>query len=184
MSRCATPCAMAPKLAHRAADDDDDMMQLPYWDYIRKAMEVLDGNRIFTGLCNSNPLPIKDQDETGVQSPFDLDEYRVAMKRKGLYRCSGNLFWLNMLSAQVQTPRSRSVVNCAEHYFPDPDAAFTRTVTVLIPGWDLGVLDDPMTARGRLVALSPLEVAHGFISRVASELEPGPLATSIVQLLA
>ena len=168
---------MGPKIAHRVAEDEDeDMMKLPYWENIRKALEVLERNQVFTNLHSSNPLPIQDKDETGVQSPFDLAEYRMAIKKKGLYRCSGNLFWLNMLSRQVQTPRSRSVVNCAEHYFPDPEAAFMRTVTVLIPGWETDVLEDPMTARGRLLALSPLEVAHGFVSRVASELEPGSLA--------
>ena len=52
-------------------------------------------NAVFNDIAELKPLEIG---QGGSQEPFNLVSYRHALEESGVYNCSGNLWWCNVLS--------------------------------------------------------------------------------------
>jgi hypothetical protein len=109
-------------------------LNLEHNEAIRDAMARVHAHPVFQGIMELDPLPIKVGAESGVEEPFDLEKYKIAISsEKKMYKCSGNLFWLSMF--YTPTPgvptRGSSVLDLAMHNFQQP-AHFPATVTARV----------------------------------------------------
>ena len=134
-----------------AADDDGDVETPP------KRAKI-----------GSKQSPAKMRSIHGMQSAFDLEEYKAAMKTHGTYRCAGNEFWLDFwFTPQPGVPYNKSsIYQLAENSFSTPNQ-WTGTNVVLVS--DLTY--NPMEHQGSLRRLSPEEVNFARVIGICNAID-------------
>jgi hypothetical protein len=104
------------------------------------------------------------------EAVFDADLCKVALKKKGLYKCGGNIFWADALWTPLPgvPVRQSAVEEIKAHYFSEP-CPFPSMVVIGVPSKD----ENPMDHRGSMKRVSPEEMVHALMFRIASEIEGG-----------
>ncbi len=79
------------------ADERDSTNEALLADLI-SARDLVLQDDAFQDIVSANPLPISaEADSSGTQSPFNLSDFKQAMKSRGEYTCGVNSFWQNFL---------------------------------------------------------------------------------------
>ena len=65
-----------------------------YYAKLKQANDRVLANEVLTDVEKSDAIPITTgTTESGTQSIFDQTEFETAVKKKGIYKCAGNLAW-------------------------------------------------------------------------------------------
>ena len=110
---------------------------------------------IFKDLPTAQTLGYDGRDGTGVQAPFDLENYRASMRSHGLYRCAMNeLFLDKWFTVLPGIPYNRNAIfSLARQSFSNP-GEWHGTNVVYVPD---KTKYNPMHHQGSLQRLSPEE---------------------------
>ncbi len=94
----------------------------------------------------------------------------MAIKRTGRYEAGCNLLWTDPLyTATPGIPVSqRSIKLLQQHYFASP-APFPCAVVIAVQGEDM----DPLACRGALQRLSPEDIVHALLLKIAEDIAFG-----------
>jgi hypothetical protein len=138
---------------------------------LQGAVNVILASNIFKKARTDEPFTIDKnapKTEQGTGAVFDPEEYGII--GTGYTACC-NLFWLNMFHSVVPgvPVNSGQVDNLKNHFFKHPTAGgYPMIVRVAVCfGQDI------VATKGALVSLSPLEMVHAFILRIAEEITSG-----------
>ena len=133
-------------------------------------IQIIESSTVFSDIAESIPLPIDEDavdENQGCQAPYDKDEYPVAI-RAGLYRCAGNLWWINMMwrvDAGVPLAWSR-LEDLKNYFFKEPTLKFPVNLVICMKSGA-----DPMEHKGDLHCITPCEFLYAFIWAVAGAIE-------------
>ncbi len=153
----------------------NDMPQVNAMHYaaVQRAIQTVQ-NR-WPGIETLDALPITDQagHDSGCKAVFSRKEYLASMARHGCYEAGFNLLSVNLLwSATPSTPiHTRAVTQAIDLYFPTPMPRLpsNMTATVVVQSRT----DKVWEQKGNLRMVSPQEIYHAFVLRVAQDIESG-----------
>ncbi|MCP4244942.1 MAG: hypothetical protein GY772_30750 [bacterium] len=134
------------------------------------ARDLILDHPVFEDVPNQLPLTIDenaDANLTGTQTPFDQTDFQTVFSKAGSYGCGGNLFWLNLLTQVIPAPINRgNVRRLMDHFFTKPLDAVPMTIVV-----EVDKKADVLDSRGHLVSLTPLEMVHALLFRIADDIK-------------
>ncbi len=157
------PTAPAPEAALDALQDPENKDHL---EKVTRALKAIQDQ--WPGVQGELAFGIDENanaEEQGCRAIWDPEEFRIAVATPArAYECAGNLLHSNLVQQACKGVRiNRSNVQRLQNaFFKDVEsAAMPLTVVVAV---ESGV--DPMTVKGELLCLSPLEVNHALVLRV------------------
>ena len=126
---------------------------------------------IFKDLPTAQTLGYDGRDGTGVQAPFDLENYRASMRSHGLYRCAMNeLFLGKWFTVLPGIPDNRNAIfSLARQSFSNP-GEWHGTNVVYVPD---KTKYSPMHHQGSLQRLSPEEPNFARIIGIGMAIDSG-----------
>ena len=151
---------------------DLDKMNAAHFGTVQAACNTIMDNPVFANMRERDPQPI-DRSASGSaqgnQAVFDQEEYGIAMgpDGDGSYKCAGNLWWVHFCANVIPgVPVNKGQIHSLkQHFFKDADGRFPQAVTLAV---------DKSTefeqAKGNLLVLSPLEIIHALLFKVAYDL--------------
>ena len=102
-----------------------------YHDALHEAWKTVRDDPRFAGIATAEPPSIA---QGGVMSPFDADDFKIALTHSGCYTCGINLAWLDLMGKAVP---GRQIRLNAVHLLRDELFANPRSlplVHVAVPG--------------------------------------------------
>ena len=151
---------------------DLDKMNAEHFGDVQAACNAIMDNPVFSNMRERDPQPI-DRSASGSaqgnQAIFDQEEYGIAMGEEGdgTYKCAGNLWWANFCASAIPgVPVNKGqITSLKQHFFKDADGRFPQAVTIVVDK-----STDFEKAKGTLLVLSPLEIIHALLFKVAYDL--------------
>ena len=162
--KTAAASADAPAASSQVAGSDGNV-NMEYLGKVTEAVNVIKRN--WPNIAEMDPLPLKsDTGPTGFLAPYDpevFDGHLAHDASSMAYTCGANLFWISPLqSVTPYIPICESrVLELAETVHPQT-GIFRYTITVAAT-FNTGA----SLPRGDVLRISPDEVVHAFIFRVA-----------------
>ena len=149
------------------ASTDAFNINFAHYQRVSQAMDTIMMNTVFAGALNKQPLGIGDG---GRQAPYSAADFLVGMQDAKSYKCGGNLFWVRPLKSAGfdRVPVNRKAVDgLGDYYFKTP-SAFPCTIVVAVDQDE-----DPMKMKGSLERISPEEIEHALLLRIADRISQG-----------
>jgi len=137
--------------------------------------------KTFRDIATEDPLPISKDAECGIQEPFDSEQCKIALKRRGVYISGFNFFWLDFLRSPTPgIPLSRERVReLANYMFQDGPVALKKPIGVVVTSADF-----PVEAhKGSLLMITPEEKAHAILLKVAEDVRHGAKRSKLWKLV-
>ena len=128
-------------------------------------------NDVFHEINTRDPLPLASATnlgfDAGFKSPYDHEGYTNAIAEVGNYECGANVFWVNFFNTQdSNVPRSHvRVQNLKDVMFPHAKPTCDELVVI-----GVSPSDNPLEMKGAMRALSPIEILHAFVFKVADDI--------------
>ena len=100
-----------------------------YYAKLKAAVDRVLDDAIFSDIKTINATPITSGDaESGTQALFDQHEFRTAIEKKGIYKCTANLAWRNPYRPSTRGVRIQEaqVEMFKKTDFKDPGSILTR----------------------------------------------------------
>jgi len=146
----------------------------PNKDYLSEVQDDISTilrSKLFKDIAQEDPLPISKDAECGIQEPFDAEQCKTALSRRGTYIAGFNFFWLDLLrSLTPGIPLSRERVwELANFMFQDGPTALKKPIGVTVSSADFLV----EAQRGSLLMITPEEKAHAILLKVAEDTRQG-----------
>ena len=126
----------------------------------------------FPAIQSEPPLALSDGKNSGVQEPYHLEKGQQALELNGVYRASGNLFWVQLLASPTPgIPMSQThVLDIPEYYFPKGSPAHMTGRMV-----ELSVDRNALTTcPENLQMCSPEELVHSMLAACATMIRSQP----------
>ncbi len=151
-----------------SAEETSESFQLNASHYMKvsKAVETILQNEMFEDVESMPPIAIG---HGGTEAAFDPALYTTAMQSAAAeYRAAGSMWWVKVMKGAGfdKVPVNPAAVNhLKNHYFARP-TSFPEPIVI-----GIGSDDDPMALKGKLERLSPEELEHALILRIAERVE-------------
>ena len=115
------------------------------------------------------------EEKSGFQAVYDNDKFKTAMQRTNQYACGGNLAWLKpCCSTSPGVPFNENSVQKLKNYYFKEDTAPQRFPGLVIIAVSNSQAESGMMGeRGAMEQVSPPELVHSFIMRVAELVDQG-----------
>ena len=103
-----------------------------------------------------------------LQAVFDASEAKISLERTGVYRAAANVFSLDFMYSVCPTvPQSlQRVKDWGNHVFAEGPVHLRDCTVVMVETPD----EDIVNLRGRWKQVTPEELTHGFILKLAERL--------------
>ena len=142
-----------------------------YLSEVQDDISTILHSKAFKDIAQEDPLPISKDAECGIQEPFDAEQCKTALSRRGTYIAGFNFFWLDLLRSPTPgIPLSRERVReLANFMFQDGPTALKKPIGVAVSSADFPVEAN----RGSLLMITPEEKAHAILLKVAEDIRQG-----------
>ena len=160
------------QVAAQAEELKVDIANAKHLSVVQDNVKVIMACREFKDIISADPLPIG---QGGTRMPFNLADYRKAMKDEGMYECGDN-FWRHALgySARARIPMQVArVKTLRDEKFAEP-CAFPLELEISVASADW----DPTMHYGAWMTTTPEEYRHAWaeaILRDVKERDPAKL---------
>ena len=134
---------------------------------VAEAMDKILSHEVFENCLNRMPIDIANG---GSEATFDQKQFEAAIGKTGRYKSAGNIWWINTLkgSGFNRVPvNPASIVLLQSHYFERP-SPFPEPIVIAV-----GTGDKPLEMKGRLERVSPEEMEHALILKIANRIDNG-----------
>ena len=158
-----------PTLGGASAEDAElaslASVNAPVWTHFQTMLTVIKGHFMFEKILEQNPPEITNDDKlfSGVQAPFDLDNFNAAMHRNGEYLAAQNFFRHCMLF--TSTPRVRyrpkAIAALKQHHFGQGPARFPLTLEVAV-----GTGKHPLLDLDEVKRITPEELEFAYVEAI------------------
>ena len=161
----------APAVTVSSANHQAAVINATYSAELQDAIDIIKEHHVFADLAKEKPLSTS-------QAAFTAAGFNTAMAGAGVYRCGGNMLWLNIKTSTSVPIRAKKVAQIRKEFFNNPSEIFPIGFTVIV-----GVLEHtikgetvwriPTTSFGQLDVLSPEEMLHAPILQIAHDIRNG-----------
>lgn len=177
-AKSAPKSAAGRPAAAAAPTPDEDVVNRPYLADVSAAILTIQG--FWPGIQTAAPLPLTSADGgmTGFVAPFDDAAFDAQFQADGMqlqYTCGINLFWLNpLLSVTPFVPITKSrVLRQAATLTP----GVFQPALVAHASWERAA----QMPRGAILRVSPDELVHSLIFKVAERIEANASTSELDQ---
>lgn len=139
---------------------------------LQAATTTMMEHHVFVGMGKNRPQQLS-------QAPFTDAAFAAAMANKSkVFRCAGNALWVKVVTPTSMPIREKKVTQVQQAYFPQPTEVFPLVLTVGLVESALTVVDYKILPNaadnfGKLELISPCEVLHALIFRIAEDIQKG-----------
>ena len=152
------------------AFEELDQSHQEYMTALNHAYSTVFDHKVFKDLPTLAALPIQQEDagDCGVQAPYDNEGCNVALSRERLYRCGGNIGWVDFLrTATPGVPLSLArTQEMTEMTYPKPRPMVNKIQVE-------GRADQSVPRTSKLFLLSPEEEAHSWLFALERDILSG-----------
>ena len=163
----ALPGVAAPLLP-QANSSQAAAINAKYAADLQAATAAMTEHHAFVDVAKDKPLHIS-------QAPFSSAAFKSSMQGSKVYRCAGNAFWINIVTSTSVPIREKKVAKVKHEYFQVPTDIFPSVLCVGMVESELQQTGYTIPAAnlGKLDMISPDEILHALIFRIAEDIQKG-----------
>ncbi len=148
-----------------SAAAEDFQLNANHYLAVSAAVEQILGHELFENVMAMEPLALG---SGGTEACFDKESYDLAIQSSmAEYRAAGSLWWIKVLKGGGfdKVPVNPAAVQQLKTFYFHEPTIFPEPIVI-----GIGSDDDPMQLKGKLERLSPEELEHALLLRIAERM--------------